>query len=87
MIDITQPDGVSYSDLKMKPTHLPAGTVVKTQTGGGGGYGDAYDRSEVLISLDIRDGYISIDEAEKPTASSFSRTAALIPQQLRFLGS
>lgn len=62
-IEIQQPDGVVHSNLKMRPTRLPAGTLVRTMTGGGGGYGNARNRAAELVALDVSNGFISEKEA------------------------
>jgi N-methylhydantoinase B len=36
-----------------------AGEVVSNRSGGGGGYGDPYDRDPAAVRADVRDGYVS----------------------------
>ncbi len=57
-IEIRQPDGTTYTDLKMRPTRLPAGTLVQTRTGGGG-YGNALERCATLVANDVLHGYVT----------------------------
>jgi N-methylhydantoinase B len=45
--------------LKASRVMLTRGDVVRTQTGGGGGYGAAAERGEELVRADVRDGHVS----------------------------
>ncbi len=45
---------------------LEAGTVVDICAAGGGGYGPAADREPGLVQDDIRQGYVSVDQAPGP---------------------
>jgi N-methylhydantoinase B len=38
---------------------LPKGTLVYTQSAGGGGYGDPKERDPARVRADLRDGYIT----------------------------
>ncbi|MFF0267034.1 hydantoinase B/oxoprolinase family protein [Kribbella sp. NPDC004536] len=49
--------------LKVNGLTLNAGDVVRCSTGGGGGYGDAVDRSADDVRADVRDGNISAETA------------------------
>lgn len=62
---IVDPGGERES-LYKKANHLsiPAGTVVRCYTAGGGGYGPPWERSVEAVVDDYRDGYISRDAAE-----------------------
>lgn len=60
---ITMPDGSVESLLKMRAREFPAGTVVETRTGGGGGYGDPKARPFDEVLTDVRQGYVSIQAA------------------------
>lgn len=60
---ITFPDGTREHPLKMKARELPAGTVVETRTGGGGGYGDPKERAAELVRRDVRQGLVSAQAA------------------------
>ncbi len=60
---ITMPDGSVESLLKMRAREFPAGTVVETRTGGGGGYGDPKARPLDEVLTDVRQGYVSVQAA------------------------
>ncbi len=60
---ITMPDGLVESLLKMRAREFPAGTVVETRTGGGGGYGDPKARPFDEVLTDVRQGYVSVQAA------------------------
>ena len=62
---ITLPDGSVEKPLKMRARPLPAGTIVETTTGGGGGYGDPMTRPYRNVQVDVLRGYVSRDGAAK----------------------
>ncbi len=43
---------------------LGAGDVVRIRTGNGGGFGDPRERPRDLVARDVRDGYVSLHEAQ-----------------------
>ncbi len=51
--------------LKLRARTIPPGTLVKTMTGGGGGYGDSRERPAGEVLADVVDGYLSIAAAER----------------------
>ncbi len=57
--------GVRFSPLKLKAKTIPAGTVVKTMTGGGGGYGNALERPPEEVIDDIVDGFLTVEAAAR----------------------
>ncbi len=62
-IEIRQPDGTSESVLKMRARGFPAGTVVETMTGGGGGNGRPGSRPFDEVLSDVRQGFVTIEGA------------------------
>lgn len=56
---VTLPDRTERHLLKVNAMAIPAGTVVRTMTGGGGGYGKASERDPELVLNDVIDGYVS----------------------------
>ncbi|MCY3876674.1 MAG: hydantoinase B/oxoprolinase family protein [Rhodobacteraceae bacterium] len=62
-IEIRQPDGTSESVLKMRARGFPAGTVVETMTGGGGGNGSPGNRPFDEVLSDVRRGFVTIEGA------------------------
>lgn len=73
-IEITMPDGSVCTDLKVNALPVPEGAVLRTQTSGGGGYGDPEKRDPQAIRDDILDRYISPEFAEKHFAPSAAAT-------------
>ena len=51
--------------LKVNAHPLAAGSVVDLNTGGGGGYGDPYERDPEHVRSDVLDGYVSREAAER----------------------
>jgi N-methylhydantoinase B len=51
--------------LKANALQLTAGTVVRTHTGGGGGYGPAWQRAVEQVVADVVDGYVTRQGAER----------------------
>ncbi|WP_419909860.1 hydantoinase B/oxoprolinase family protein [Hoeflea sp.] len=60
---ITHPDGTTEQLLKMRAREFPAGTIVETRTGGGGGFGDPKARPFDEVLADVRQGYVSVQAA------------------------
>ncbi|MCY4542513.1 MAG: hydantoinase B/oxoprolinase family protein [Rhodobacteraceae bacterium] len=69
---ITFPDGSVERPLKMRARPLPAGTIVETTTGGGGGYGDPMARPCENVQVDVRRGFVSREEAAKQYGVHFN---------------
>src|SRR5262249_4800608 len=51
--------------LKANALPVPSGSVVKTLTGGGGGFGPALERDPERVRADVIDGYVSREGAER----------------------
>ena len=49
--------------LKVNGVKVPKGTVIRTRTGGGGGYGEAVERDPAAVRDDVIDGYVSPEHA------------------------
>ena len=60
---VVLPDGSVETPLKMRARALPAGTIVETMTGGGGGNGDPRARPLAEVATDVRRGMVSIEAA------------------------
>lgn len=59
------PDGTSEIRNKVNSMAIPTGTHVVVETGGGGGFGVAAQRSRADIERDLREGYISLETAQR----------------------
>jgi N-methylhydantoinase B len=55
--------GETISGARLPTLHLGAGDRVTLITGGGGGFGNPLERPLDAVGRDVRDGYISADEA------------------------
>lgn len=51
--------------LKTNAHRLEPGSIVELRTGGGGGFGDPRERDPQRVCADVRDGYVSIEAAER----------------------
>jgi len=45
--------------------HLDTGDVLVNNTGGGGGYGDPFEREPARVAVDVRNGFVSAAAAER----------------------
>ena len=61
-------DGSSKTFGKTARYHLKRGEVARLVTGTGGGYGDPMTRPEADVVRDVRDGYLTLEMAEKEYA-------------------
>ena len=64
IVTVQRPGEETIERLKVNDVKLPAGSVIKSMTGGGGGYGDPAERDPELIREDLLDGYISPEHAD-----------------------
>jgi N-methylhydantoinase B len=64
-VTITTPDGKQQHLLKINRKPIPNGTVVKTHTGGGGGFGPAVERDPARVREDVIEGYVTVEGARK----------------------
>ena len=62
-VHVTYPDGRSETGLKLRGVRVPKGTVIKTFTGGGGGFGPPAERDPERIREDLVDGYLTEEGA------------------------
>jgi N-methylhydantoinase B len=71
-IALRMPDGRTES-LRGKNTrlHLPKGSTVELYNGGGGGYGPPSERDPEAVRTDIREGYITEEQARRDYPHAF----------------
>ena len=62
---VVQADGSEKCLLKVNNLPCKAGTVVTTYTGGGGGYGNPWERDPELVRRDVVAGYVTREGAER----------------------
>jgi N-methylhydantoinase B len=60
---VQRPDDEKREFLKVNGIKVGKGTVIKSLTGGGGGYGLAVERKPEAVRMDVIDGYVSIEHA------------------------
>ena len=76
-VNIKHSNGKEENRLKSNSYPIKKGTVVTTYTGGGGGFGDSYDRNPKNVLEDVINGLVSIDKAEKDYKVIISRNMSI----------
>jgi N-methylhydantoinase B len=66
--------------LKLRARTIPAGTLVRTMTGGGGGYGRAHDRPADEVLRDVVDGYVSTEAARRDYGVAIDRATMTVDE-------
>jgi N-methylhydantoinase B len=51
--------------LKVNALRLPAGSTFRLETGGGGGFGEPFERDPERVRADVLDGYVTVEGAER----------------------
>lgn len=64
LVRVERPDEEALELLKVNGVKVKKGTVIKSHTGGGGGYGPASQRDPQAVLEDVIDRYVSVDEAK-----------------------
>lgn len=44
-------------------SHLEPGDILVNATGGGGGWGDPFERDPAAVATDVRNGFVSLERA------------------------
>jgi len=60
---VQRPDEDTLEVLKINGIKVRSGTVIKSLTGGGGGYGKPFERDPEAVREDVIDGYVSLEHA------------------------
>lgn len=60
---VQRPDEDALEVLKINGIKVRSGTVIKSLTGGGGGYGKPFERDPEAVRQDVIDGYVSMGHA------------------------
>lgn len=63
-VTVEAPGQAPVDLLKVNGHKLPEGTVIRSRTGGGGGYGDASKRDPKAVIADVIDGYVTPTHAK-----------------------
>ncbi len=64
IMEFRQPDGTTRTPRSKEIVRdLPPGTVFHQQAGGGGGYGDPFERPAELVAEDVLHGILTVDSA------------------------
>lgn len=65
-MEVTLPDGtVRHVQSKDLIEDVPGGSILHKWTGGGGGFGDPLARAVELVAVDVRNGFVSVDQARE----------------------
>tara|TARA_B100000029_G_scaffold514721_2_gene618637 strand:- start:296 stop:2014 length:1719 start_codon:yes stop_codon:yes gene_type:complete len=64
-VNLKFPNGKNEKRLKSNSYPIPAGTKVTTFTGGGGGFGNPFNRNPENVLEDVKNNYVSIPQAKK----------------------
>ncbi|HLF31685.1 MAG TPA: hydantoinase B/oxoprolinase family protein [Xanthomonadales bacterium] len=67
-VQVLRPGESPKEFLKVNGIKVSHGTVIKSLTGGGGGYGHALERDPEAVRQDVIDGYVSPDHARSAYA-------------------
>jgi N-methylhydantoinase B len=70
---VEYPDGRTVEKGKITALHVPAGSVLRLATGGGGGWGDPTGRDPTAVERDLRDGIITESAARADYPHVFDR--------------
>lgn len=63
-VDLVHPDGTREVHAeRMSDSPVQVGTMICTNTGGGGGFGRPFDRDADRVVQDVKDEYITVEEA------------------------
>jgi N-methylhydantoinase B len=65
------PDGASVEKGKVTALHVPPGSILKLETGGGGGWGKSSERDPDAVRRDLRDGIVSEQTARNEYPQAF----------------
>ena len=63
VVVVERPDQPTLELLKVNGVKVPKGTLIRSRTGGGGGYGPPQDRDPQDVLEDVIDGYVTVDHA------------------------
>jgi N-methylhydantoinase B len=64
-IEIVTPDGRTLVPRSKDVVAIPRGSVFRQRAGGGGGWGDPFERPAALVAEEVRDGLISPEAARR----------------------
>lgn len=62
---VQYPDGREEDHGKATNLELPANSLIKLSTGGGGGYGSPAERSSEAVRRDIEEGYVTVRKVDR----------------------
>ncbi|MFK8030197.1 MAG: hydantoinase B/oxoprolinase family protein [Gammaproteobacteria bacterium] len=71
-VTVLETDGSTANYLKVNGVPVVKGTIIQSVTGGGGGYGPAYERDPQAVRQDVIDGFVSVEHARDAYGVSVS---------------
>jgi len=84
-VTVKWPDKKQLEFLKINGIKVCEGTVIKSLTGGGGGYGNALERAPEAVREDVIDRYTSLDYARSAYGVVLTDNLELQPDKTRKL--
>ena len=77
IVIVERPGEETLQLLKVNGVKVPKGTVIRSRTGGGGGYGKALSRDPADVREDIIDGYVTREHAREVYGVAFDEALNL----------
>jgi N-methylhydantoinase B len=67
--------------LKFPDSPAAAGDLISIRAGGGGGWGDPFDRDPEAVLRDVLDGYVTVDAARSEYGVAINQERSAIDQE------
>jgi N-methylhydantoinase B len=82
LVVVERPGGDRSEHLKGRRVAVPAGGTISVRTGGGGGYGDPFDRPLEAVRQDVLRGYVSLEAARDEYGVAFDPATRQVDQDV-----
>lgn len=84
-VTVNVPGEETANYLKINGVPVTSGAIIHSVTGGGGGYGEAFERDPEAVRQDVIDGFVSIEHARAAYGVSISKTYEIDQTETRLL--